>query len=243
MPNANARSSRSAKAATSLTALVLLSGLAAGCATTAAPDMSVAQFDYRARHPIMISEEPEVLDIPVGMNGPAVSREIEAAIADYVGDYQRHGTGDITIQVPTASANEIAATKTGQAAHYALVRAGVPYGNIQIAPYYVGNHAKIASLRLSFLRVKAVTPKCGIWPETAPNDTDNKQLHNLGCANQQNLAAMVANPADLVRPRSMDPSNGARRSNVIKTYQDVGNTGWAPEPEDKLLDLNIPEGN
>src|SRR5687767_9693112 len=72
MPSADARSSCSAKAARSLTALVLLSVLAAGCATTAAPDMSVAHFDYKARHPIMISEEPEVLDIPVGMNGPAV---------------------------------------------------------------------------------------------------------------------------------------------------------------------------
>jgi pilus assembly protein CpaD len=242
-PSADAPSSRPAKVAGSLAALLLLSTFAAGCATTAQTDTSVAHYDYRQRHPIMISEEPEVLDIPVGMNGPAMSPEIEAAIDDYVGDYQRHGTGNITIQVPTASANEVAATKTGQAAHYALVRAGVPHANIQIAPYYVGDHAKTASMRLSFLRVKAVTPKCGLWPETAPNDTDNRQYHNLGCASQQNLAAMVANPADLVRPRSMEPANGARRAGVIKTYQDIGNTGWQPEPEGKLLDLNVPEGN
>lgn len=237
MPNANTRPSRSALLA--ISAAALLSGLAAGCASTAKqPGVAMANYDVRQRHPIMMSEEPEVLDIPVGMNGPAVSRDIEAAIGDYVGEYQRHGTGDITIQVPTASANEVAATKTGQAAHYALVRAGVPHGNIQIAPYYVGDHAKTASLRLSFLRVKAVAPKCGLWPETAPNDAANRQYHNFGCAQQQNLAAMVANPADLVRARPMDPPGTGRRLGVMKKFSDVGNTGWDPLPERKLLETD-----
>lgn len=241
MPSAHQRSNRRGTPILGVAALALLSGLAAGCATTTTPnsDVVLANYDPRLRHPIMISEEPEVLDIPVGMNGPAMSREIEAAIADYVGDYERHGTGDITIQVPTASANEIAATKTGQAAHYALVRAGVPHGRIQIAPYHVGDHARTASLRLSFLRVKAVAPKCGLWPESAPNDSANRQYHNFGCAAQQNLAAMVDNPADLVRPQPMSPVNGARRANVIKKYSDTGNTGWNPAPETKLLDRGL----
>ena len=240
MPSARIRSGRPSSLLLGMTALTLLSGFAAGCGTTtgSTSDVALASYDPRLRHPIMISEEPEVLDIPVGMNGPAISREIEAAIADYAGDYQRDGTGGITIQVPTASANAVAAAKTGQAAHYALVRAGVPYGSIQIAPYYVGDHARTASLRLSFLRVKAVTPKCGLWPEKAPNDTSNRQYQNLGCASQQNLAAMVANPADLVRPQPMDPSNGARRADVIKKYSETGNTGWDPAPETKLLDTD-----
>jgi hypothetical protein len=34
----------------------------------------------------------------------------------------------------------------------------------------------------------------------------------------------------------MDPPNGARRSNVIKKFADIGNTGWDPEPETKLLE-------
>ena len=66
--------------------------------------------------------------MPVGMNGPALSPQIETAIRNYVGDYRENGTGSITIQVPTASANEVAAASTGHAIHYALVRAGVPRG-------------------------------------------------------------------------------------------------------------------
>jgi pilus assembly protein CpaD len=215
-------------------ALVAFAALSAGCSTTSIVEADPRDFDYRERHPIMISEEPEVLDMRVGMNGPALSPEIEMAIQDYVYGYRTSGTGNITIQVPTGSANEIAAGKTGKAVHYALVRAGVPQSHISVAPYNVGDFSKTASLRLSYLRVKAVTPRCGVWPETEPNEFRNSALFNHGCSAQQNLAAMVANPADLVRPQPMSPANGARRSAVIKTYETVGNTGWDPVPRRDL---------
>ncbi len=205
-------------------ALATLALAAAGCGTVATSDVSMPDYDYRLRHPIMISEEPEVLDIPVGMNGPAFSPQIETAVRNYVAGYQVDGTGAITIQVPTASANQVAATSTGQAVHYALVRAGVPHAQIVVAPYYVGDHAKPASLRLSYLRVKAVTPTCGLWPEVSPNTLRNSSYHNFGCANQQNLAAMVANPADLVAPQPMSPASGARRAKVITDYSDGAET-------------------
>ena len=118
----------------------------------------MSAYDPRVRHPIMISNEPETFEIPVGMNGPALSRQIDTALRIYVRGYRQDGTGAITIQVPTGSANEIAASSTGQAVHYALVRAGVPHNQILVAPYFVGDHSKAAPLRLSYLRVKAVVP-------------------------------------------------------------------------------------
>jgi len=216
-------------------ALALVAVLSAGCSTTSTSDVDPAEYDYRLRHPIMISEEPEVLDIPVGMNGPALSPQIETAIRNYVAGYQVDGTGAITIQVPTASANQVAATSTGQAVHYALVRAGVPHAHIVVAPYYFGNHARTASLRLSYLRVKAVTPKCGLWPERSPNTYRNANYHNFGCAYQQNLAAMVANPADLLAPQPMSPSNGARRAKVITDYS----TGKETKSETTLIESAV----
>jgi pilus assembly protein CpaD len=198
--------------------LVALAALAAGCSTTGTSDVDARDFDYRLRHPILLSEEPENFDIPVGMNGPAVSPEIEVAIRDYVGEYRTDGTGAITIQVPTGSANEVAAASTGRAVHYALVRAGVPRGSIRVAPYAANDRSTAAPLRVSYLRVKAVVPHCGIWPEGTESNFRNSQVHNFGCAAQQNLAAMVANPADLLRPQPMAPSHGARRAKVISDY-------------------------
>jgi pilus assembly protein CpaD len=193
--------------------------LAAGCASTATSDVNPADFDFHKRHPILISNEPENMDLPVGMRGPAISPEIERVVRNYVSEYRADGTGAITIQVPTGSANEIAAATTGHAVHYALVRAGVSRGHIRVAPYEVGDHAEMAPLRLSYLRVKAVVPSCGIWPAETNGSYRNVDYYNLGCAQQQNLAAMVSNPADFVRPQPMGPADGYRRADIISKYR------------------------
>ncbi|MBA3520654.1 MAG: CpaD family pilus assembly protein [Rhizobiales bacterium] len=233
------RRQRFCRAALTGATLAMLAGASAGCSTTGTSDVDLPAHDPRLRHPIMISNEPETLEIPVGMRGPALSPTIERAIRGYVAGYAEHGTGAITIQVPAASANEVAAGQTGQAVHYALVRAGVPRGQIQVAPYYVGDHAKVAAMRLTYLRVKAVAPQCGIWPETLPNRFDNAQYHNFGCAAQQNLAAMVANPADFVAPEPMGTANGARRAKVIIDY----GQGLETRSETELLDTDLEVSN
>jgi pilus assembly protein CpaD len=199
-------------------ALAALAALSAGCSTIGTSDVDMRQYDHHKRHPVLMSEEPETLDIPVGMNGPAMSPEIEAAIRDYVYGYRADGTGAVTIQVPTGSANEIAAASTGRAVHYALVRAGVPHSHIRVAPYGVNDRSMVAPLRVSYLKVKAVVPHCGIWPDGNAADYRNADYHDFGCAQANNLAAMVANPADLIRPQPMAPSHGARRAKVITDY-------------------------
>ncbi len=203
-------------------AFAAVAALSAGCTSTATSDVDLRDFDYRERHPILISEEPEALDVPVGMKGPAMSPEIETAIRHYVDDYRADGTGAITIQVPTGSANEVAAASTGRAVHYALVRSGVPRSSIRVAPYGVNDRSKVAPLRVSYLRVKAVVPQCGVWPAGGVTDYRNATYHDFGCAQTQNLAAMVDNPADLIRPQPMSPASGARRALVIKTYEQGG---------------------
>jgi pilus assembly protein CpaD len=191
--------------------------LAAACETHNA-GVHVSDHDYRQRHPIMIAEDPEVLDIPVGMKAGGLSPQIARAIHGFVADYRRSGTGAITIQVPSASANETAAANAAQAARGIVLRAGVPPSHLRIAPYHFGDFGGVAPLRLSFLKIKAVAPQCGLWPEDATADADNRNYFNFGCANQANTAAMLADPGDIVAPRPMDPPSGARRARVIEQY-------------------------
>jgi pilus assembly protein CpaD len=61
---------------------------------------------------------------------------------------------------------------------------------------------------------------CGVWPkDLGPSvdgdDFSNNPYWNLGCATQRNMAAMVANPADLVQPRGESPAYEQRRSDAI----------------------------
>ena len=54
---------------------LLLAVASAGCTSIAAARHRNPMLDYDSdmRHPILISDEPEVFDLPVGMNGPALS--------------------------------------------------------------------------------------------------------------------------------------------------------------------------
>ena len=63
----------------------------------------------------------------------------------------------------------------------------------------------------------------GRWPEDMlANTTDNKHYANFGCASQNNLAAQIANPGDLIAPRGMTSIDAERRSVVIEAYRDNG---------------------
>jgi pilus assembly protein CpaD len=191
--------------------------LAAACETHTGA-VHVSDHDYRQRHPILIAEDPEVLDIPVGMKAGELSPQIAQAIYGFVADYRRNGTGALTIQVPSASANETAAASAAHDARRILLRAGVPPSHLRVAPYHFGDFGAVAPLRLSFLKIKAVAPQCGLWPEDTTANGDNSNYFNFGCANQANTAAMIADPGDLVAPRAMDPPSGARRATVIEKY-------------------------
>jgi pilus assembly protein CpaD len=70
--------------------------------------------------------------------------------------------------------------------------------------------------------VKAQTDKCGRWPEDLLETSENKHYADFGCSYQNNLAAQMANPADLIGPRKQTPIDAANRSAVIDVYRDRG---------------------
>ena len=48
---------------------------------------------------------------------------------------------------------------------------------------------------------------------------ENQQYYNFGCATQRNLAAMVAEPADLVQPRAEGAAYNAKRTFGIDKWR------------------------
>src|SRR5438270_143079 len=72
-----------------------------------------------------------------------------------------------------------------------------------------------SSVRLAYSKIGAHTAECGPWPDQTARNPENRHYANYGCATQQNLAAMVANPLDLLYPRAMTPPDAVRRTAVI----------------------------
>jgi pilus assembly protein CpaD len=56
------------------------------------------------------------------------------------------------------------------------------------------------------------------WPDVTKT-AKNAPTSNFGCAVNSNLAAMVANPADIDAPQGLDPADAGRRQVVLDKYR------------------------
>ena len=74
-------------------------------------------------------------------------------------------------------------------------------------------------VRLSYIRYQAHAEACGDWSVNLASTSANQRSPNFGCATQHNLAAMVADPRDLVSPKPLDPNDAQRRLTVLEKYR------------------------
>ena len=99
---------------------------------------------------------------------------------------------------------------------------GIPRNAVYVRRYRVAGTA-LASIRLNYSKLVASAGPCGQWPKdlgpaSGKQYVSNRPYWNFGCAMQHNIAAMVANPADLVQPRGATPPYEERRSDTIGKY-------------------------
>jgi pilus assembly protein CpaD len=199
--------------------LACAAAVLAGCQTQPTPAV-MASNDYRVRHPIMITEQAEVLDIPLAASTRNLGRDYSARIAQYGAEARASGASVVEVLVPSGSANEIAASTVVPQIRAALAEGGVGKRNVQVRSYGVADARTVAPVRLSYARVKAATGPCGTWPDNLASTVGpNTDYHDFGCATQSNLAAMVANPADLMGPRAVGASDQIRRATVLEKYR------------------------
>lgn len=134
-------------------------------------------------------------------------------------DSLRIGYGD-RIAVDTASPYD-AATRDDVSrviARYGLLlSADTPVTPAPVTP---------GTARVIVTRASADVPGCPEWTRNSGIDYDENTWSNYGCATNANMAAMVANPGDLVRGRSAgDLADPAVSSKAIDTFRKAPNTG------------------
>lgn len=141
--------------------------------------------------------------------------------------------GRLAIAVPSGGANEVAAIRVARDLRKLLNGAGIDDGQMAIRAYHAGHEAN-AAIRISYSRFVAEAPECRVWTENLANDPRNLPYPNLGCAQQRNLAAQIANPADLLEPRRMDPGSAERRDTVWEKYVKGEPTHAAKSQDERL---------
>ncbi len=202
-----------------LSSAALVSGCANRDVTGSIP------MDYRERHPIVLADAETALDLPVGVNDTRLTVGMKDTIKGFAQRFTASPSAHVQVQVPQGSLNAPAASRLSHEVRSALVASGIRAQNIVMTAYAAGSSGDAAPIRLSFISTKAVTSSCGEWPEDLTDNTmENRNWYNFGCASQNNLAAQVANPTDLLGPRGMTPIDAARRSKVIENYRSGSST-------------------
>src|SRR5262249_17504268 len=147
-----------------------------------------------------------------------------AEVAALASTWRREATGGIVIEIPSGTPNTRAAHGIVREVRAVLTAAGVPAHGIIVRPYTPAEPIRLATVKVKYPQMVAETGPCGLWPEDIGPTYDrvyntNRPYWNFGCASQRNLAAQVANPADLIQPRSEAPIYAARRSTVLDKYR------------------------
>lgn len=204
----------------------VLTGLAlVGCASFQKDHFTVGSTpsDYRTAHPIVVSQSEESKDIVVTSNMRKMSSRHRGVVVDIVGKYKRSGARSLHVLVPAGSHNEAAARRVAADAVAKMKELGVSPSQIRVERYSASNHGDAATIRFVYGVVGArVASECGQWSDDLADTEKNVNYKNFGCATQNNLAEMVANPEDLLGPRGESEIDASRRDNVITDWRENG---------------------
>lgn len=189
--------------------------LLAGCMQTD------EQIGYSAGLHRQIIAEETTAELKIGdiVPGERLGLEEREAVRLFALSYQDEGHGALIISRPSNGPDDISAMRASADARAVMLSEGVSQARIAEGTYD-GTGARAAPLIISYRTYNAVVPGCPDLSALDLSDTSaNSSLRSLGCAVAVNLAAMIANPSDLVGHQSMDPSDVGRRSIVLTKYR------------------------
>ena len=169
--------------------------------------------DGAVNHPIEVEPSYQSLKLYYSPADTGISPADQARFDSFVADYQAHGNGSIAVSAPAGINSKAMIGFFAQR----INDMGVAKDHILVASH----DAPDGDMRveINFVSYAAHTDKCGDWSEDLAYSADNLTPKNFGCSVQQNIAAMVADPRDLLAPRTMEDASAVRRATVMGNYE------------------------
>jgi pilus assembly protein CpaD len=208
---------------TALLASIAAFAVLAGCArppvvTTGSVEPPA---DYRDRHPIVITTSPKSISIYPFRGPGGLDKRQRQDIREFAEDYRRAGRSHITAMMPSGGGK--LQKQTIGFIRKELAAAGIPAAYLRTGHYEPLNPSDAAPVKLEFDAVSAkVASDCSKWNRDiidggTSRGFENRQYDNFGCSYQSALAAQVADPTDLARPRVAGPVQVGKRIDDITT--------------------------
>jgi pilus assembly protein CpaD len=178
--------------------------------------------DGLRNHPIAVEPSYQSIKVAYSPADQGLSTSDAARFNAFVNDYRVHGSGSIAISAPSGMNATVAIAFFAER----INAMGISRDHILVSSHDAPSGD--TQVELNYVAYRAHTDACGDWSEDLSMTLENDTPKNFGCAVQQNIAAQVADPRDLLGPRGMDDGDGRRRQTVINNY-DQGK----PTPADK----------
>jgi pilus assembly protein CpaD len=203
--------------ASHLLALALTGVAASACTSPPLNNDGRHLYDVEAKYPIVV--EPQVVTLAVQTDDDlgGLSRGEDERVSAFAQRWKARGQGLLNVATAGDGSNHaaVAQLKTVLAAN------GVDKKSVQFTTYPPANGEAQSPITLSFVAYAATASECGQdWSSNLAFEPRNVPWPEFGCSTQHNIAAIVADPRDLIEPRTSDPIDAQRRSVVItEKYQ------------------------
>ncbi|MGX7953208.1 CpaD family pilus assembly protein [Tsuneonella sp. HG249] len=169
---------------------------------------------YSARQPV-VERTSYTLDVATSYEGLTVPEQ--QRLSGWFDAMDLRYGDRVSVEDPVAGGATRASVAAIAARHGILLADGAPVTTGQLQP---------GTARVVITRSSASVPNCPNWDRKSDANYANATSPGYGCAVNGNLAAMVANPEDLIEGQSGNGETVIMSSNkAIKTYREKANTG------------------
>lgn len=192
-----------------LAALAVLSLSACATAEGAGP----APLTPLSRYSLQV--EPGMDRIALAVHETGLSANQHAALGALADRFLAEQAEVIRVEAPSGA--DATANETAWRVKAALEARGVPAPAVQVVSYDAPDPR--APVLAGFPVYRAAVPQCGRRWGDLTNTTANQSSSNFGCAINANMAAQIANPRDIVAPRTMTLADSHRAAVVFDNYR------------------------
>jgi pilus assembly protein CpaD len=159
------------------------------------------------QHPISVDSQIVTMTLAPGGDLSELDR---ARLRAFASSYMQNGHGVLTVTAPDGARSADV--------RKALSELGVPAASTSDAEYRGGDGSS-RDVILSYTHYVATPSACGIWEGMNERDYRNMNSPNFGCAAQNNLAAMIGDPHDLIEPAAMSAPDAATRIRGVTKFR------------------------
>ena len=199
-----------------------------GCASNDGPAVPVEYLEGTVldRNEITVSKKTEYLEVILNPGESQLRIKDKNKIRTFVKGYVENGHGPLIMSMPQGSPNPQLSVQAVAEAREIAWEYGVEYQQIAGGAYDARTTGAGAPLVLAYTAYKANAPDClSQATQDFADATSNNELPTLGCAVRTNMAAMIADPADLFGERELEEGDIDRQGVVLGKYRAGEPTG------------------